>query len=330
MNTSTDRKLILHIGAHKTGSSAIQDFLKRHQSDLKNEGWIFGIRPEQPANWGDLVEVRPVPGGADFRLRPGVFKTLLGRIDGGFRHVIVSSEDLFFLEKTDIDGVAREMQSRFSEITVIAYVRRQDLMAQSHWAQGAKTIQSALVFADIDHPLPKISAHVRKYLDYAARLELWQAALPAAKMIVRVYDRELFPNRDVVADFIATTGLNLKSDDSNSDVNAAFGATTVRFIYMLRAAGVGQPQIRSMLRDRRLQVTEDKLLPTRAEAQAYVAEFAASNRRLGAMMGQDQPFSTDFSRYAETVSIAPVDPEYVRSSLLTLLVDAIKKLPPDA
>ena len=196
------RKLILHIGAHKTGTSAIQQYLLRHKQALIDKGWFYCERPGMPTNWGHMFRVQAEANGARISLGPLVMKRMLQLMDSGQPNVIFSAEDLWFMDEANIAAFSEAMAERFCKVTVIAYVRRQDLMAISHWLQGGKTVQSALIFGGQDGPLKNINAGMLRYLDYASVLQAWQAALPQADLVVRVYDRELFPNGNVVADFL--------------------------------------------------------------------------------------------------------------------------------
>lgn len=319
------RKLILHIGAHKTGSTALQLYLSRQKRRLAAQAWVFCESAGRPLNWGQMVLVRRTPEGADFPLNPAGFATLLAVVDASARNMILSAEDLFFLQDPEIATFTSALRKRFDQVTLIAYVRRQDRMTISHWQQGGRTVQSALVFGGVKGPLDNINPGMLAYLDYATRLQAWQLALPEAKLIVRVYDRALFAGGDVVADFIAATGLNLHPDGHNDDVNTAMGATTVRFIYQLRAAGLLQRPIEQALKRNLIEMTSDKIAPSRDKARAFVQMFGDSNARLARMLGQEAAFSPDYAMYPDTEVMPPLDPDYIQRHLWVLLAEAYRK-----
>lgn len=324
---TSPRTLVLHIGAHKTGSSAIQSFLKQNRETLESEGWSYCTLPGRPLNWGFLFDVAKRDEGAAFSLLPEVFARLLAQIDAGTGNVILSIEDLFFLDSANIAIFTSAMTKRFAAIRVITYLRRQDQMAMSHWAQGAKTIQSALIFGKQDYPLPALTPAVRDYLDYAALIERWKRALPDASFVLRLYDRDQFENRDVIADFLVASGIDIPATHAISDVNASMGASSVRLLYLLRNAGLGQKQIRRLVNGNEVPQTKDKVYPSRAEAEAFVAAFAESNQRLAEMAGRETFFAQDFSAYPETAEMPPLDPAFVQDSLLKFLVNTAKLVP---
>ena len=200
--TSDQQQLILHIGAHKTGTSAIQVYLRRNQAKLQARGWQILLPPKpqgRPANWNFLFRIDPGP---VFRLHSSALQTMQAQIDKNSRNVILSAEDLFFLEPPEIHEFAKSIASRFDRIHLVAYLRRQDRMAISHWQQAAQTAQSAALFGNPTGPLLELSDAAAAYLDYSARLEAWIAACTPQKVSCRVYDRARLADGDAVTDFL--------------------------------------------------------------------------------------------------------------------------------
>lgn len=327
MNAPDSPKLVLHIGAHKTGTSAIQVFLQRANAKLMEQGWIFAPQPEGPLNWGAMIGLRPTAQGAEFFLREEVFQAFLKRLKIRQRHLIASAEDLFFLEPAEIARFAEAVQPLAEDITIISYLRRQDLMALSHWAQGAKTIQSASVFGCEAGQLRPLTGQMRSYLDYAGRLAAWRAAFPAARFVTRIYERRNFPGGDVVQDFLKILGLTVEGVELPRDINAAYGTTTCQFIYWLRAQGFEQPAIRAIVERQMLEPTTDRALPSRAEVEAFLAPFAESNRRLAAELGVEHAFDLDLSDYPQEPSFQPLKPEAAADQLLALTRELVARLP---
>ena len=100
----------------------------------------------------------------------------------------------------------------------------------------------------------------------------------------------------------------------------------VQFVYLMRRHGVSQETIHRMLRYQLIPIDRVRLMPARRDAEAVVAECAASNTRLAARLGKDEAFSQDFSVYPEISEITPLDRDYVQANLLALLAQA--KIPP--
>lgn len=331
MQGARPRKLILHIGAHKTGTTAVQEYLFAKAAALEDLGWYLPQINGKPLNWGHMFRVLRGPrrpGETMFPVNPLVFGNLLNLIDQTRLDVVFSAEDLFFLNAEGITDFAPALRERFQEITVLAYLRRQDKMALSQWLQGGRTVQSAMVFGGTKPPFDNIGEEAFSYLDYATKIETWAAALPGARMILRPYERELFPNRNVMEDFMAVTGLTLPPEKEILEANGALGASTVRLVYILRAAGIGQKFIAAGHRRGVIPDSRDRIQPSRDQARAFLDRFADSNRRLAAMMGVDQAFDEDLSAYPEEEVFPDLDPLMVQQVLLDLYVDAARSLDP--
>ena len=331
MQGARARKLILHIGAHKTGTTAVQEYLFAKSGLLEERGWFLAHITGKPLNWGHMFRVVLGPrqkGETIFPANPLIQATLLEAIDATPLDVILSSEDLFFLNAEGIADFAPALRQRFDDITVVAYLRRQDKMALSQWLQGGRTIQSAMVFGGSLPPFDNMGAEAMVYLDYATKIEAWEAAFPGARMVLRPYDRALFLNGNVIEDFLALAGIEMEVESRLPDFNRALGSNTVRLVYMLREAGIGQRHIaagfaKEVFRDKGVQVQ-----PSAAEARAFLERFTESNARLAARMGMDQVFDDDMSAYPPEASFPPLDPDYVQSTLLRLYIEAARVIDP--
>ncbi len=315
---TSNHRLVLHIGAHKTGTSAIQVFLNQAMGKLMEQGWVFAPQPQGHLNWSPMVVMHQTAEGPSFQLSEPVLQNLVQRIQSRRRHLIVSAEDLFFLDPPEIARFAGQMHKLASDITIVSYLRRQDQMALSQWAQGGQTIQSAAVFGCEESQLRPLTPQMCAYLDYAARLDQWRAEFPQAKFITRIYDRKAFAGGDVVGDFVSALGISVEGIGVPLDENVAFGASTVQFLYWLRARGFTQPEIGAIVERRVIEVTRDQAMPSRTDAEAFLSSFAVSNARLAAMLQVDGPFDADMSAYPAESSFRSLDPEFKLRNMLAL------------
>jgi hypothetical protein len=130
--------LYLHIGAHKTGTSAIQSTLRAEARRLRWHG-IFYDRAFY--RLGKLLGARsPLPDGERAALRRNVDERLRARPE---RIVIGSSEGLFgdvFRGYANIRAVAEDLRAILAgyDVRIIACVRRQDDFVQSVYHQYVK------------------------------------------------------------------------------------------------------------------------------------------------------------------------------------------------
>jgi len=314
--------LILHIGAHKTGSSALQVALRNNKGKLLSAGWAFCALPRRPLNWGHVFSFSPVPDGVVFGLKEGPYRTLLRVLRGVEGDAILSAEDLYFLDDADIARLATDLGQIFSQIRIVAYVRRQDLMAVSQKAQGAKSIQAALLFGIEDTPLPDLTPCMFDYLDYAGRLSKWKRHFAGADMVIGNYDRSGLTDQDIVADFVALNDIGVRLR-AKADINVAFGGTTARFYHYLRRAGFPQPAIKKIRQSQLVANSTDSFLPTQDEARGFYETFSDSNRALGQMAGKSPFFNDRFDMLPKTRTMNPLDATYVQDTLVNLLRAAV-------
>lgn len=285
------RTLVLHIGAHKTGTSAIQRACHEGRRALARQGWHLAEQPRWPMNWGDGFAWRPAE--RMVRLCDPTLAAIRASLARAKGNAILSAEDLFFLEADEIARFAAAVPSGFGRVRILVWLRRQDELAASQKAQAAKSIKAGDVFGLDAARLPQMTPFLRGYLSFDAKLAAWQRAFPGAEMVVRVYDRRAFAGGSVVADFADVAGLQL--DARHPDDNVTLGANAVRLLVGLRAAGAPPEAVKRAIRAGVIDPDPVPFLPTRAEARAFLAQFDASNRALAAAHGVR--FHDDFSRY---------------------------------
>jgi hypothetical protein len=137
-------KLIVHIGAGKTGSSSIQITLRECQEELRQQGFKYlGLMLEHVDQKTELSW--HFTGGSDvfFGLRPataaedtyGILRKELEKLQGqGINTAIWSNEWMFTRDKWVLPAIKRLRDDGY-EIEIIVYVRRHDKWAKSAYAQ---------------------------------------------------------------------------------------------------------------------------------------------------------------------------------------------------
>lgn len=310
------RTLYLHIGSHKTGTSAIQAACARNATRLRTRGWTFATCPGRPLNWGHLFRFRQEEGFVRFWLFQPALKTLTDALQSRSGKVILSIEDLFFLPPAQVEKLAGLLCPMFDEIIICAYLRRQDELAISQKAQGAKTIQSALVFGTDPGALPGLNRDVRAYLDLSGKLKMWKDAFGGATILAREYDRQTFKSGDVAQDFFNLLGLRLKG--LPGEVNAALSGNQTRMLLQLRALGFSQADVHMIRTQGWLAEDDSRLTVTRDDARAFVETFRASNAALPNVLGTPFAFHNRFDQYPETLADTGYA-EYERASLRTIV-----------
>lgn len=208
----------LHIGAPKTGSTALERFLSGHQARLAEQGLCYPASVMRACGHHDLAFLLGggYPGWATPQDRglDELLAALKVEIAAAGRPVILSSENFYLL--SDPQMVARALDGiglAPARTRVLVYLRRQDEAHLSWYNQAVKAQGYAGELEDC-------IAECRDLWDYDARLEAWAAVFGEGNIFVRPFDD--LPGGDVRRDFLAVLGLPEAGFDLNgAPVNTA-------------------------------------------------------------------------------------------------------------
>ena len=212
--------LYLHIGTPKTGTSAIQYFCARNRETLENESLYypdFGYRFENInqnrngafyiANIYDDQKKRMYE--EEARVRAEGFEklqkefethdTILLSDEGFWNHPKMTaaknwSELLDFCTKIDV------------HLKIIVYLRRQDEVIQSYWAQRVKETNLKTDF----FKYIRSGKYAQFHLDYYEHLQEIASVIGKENIIVKVYEKGQYQgtNNTLISDFFSIFGLD--------------------------------------------------------------------------------------------------------------------------
>jgi hypothetical protein len=190
--------LYLHIGRHKTGTTAIQTFLNANRGVLRDLGFLYPVPQAHTYAHHDVVFAldhqhtgrRPVTPSEDIGIADlSLFRQSLDHAP----NVIVSSEGFQNLDPHWVSAVFPP-----GETTIVVYLREQlDYLLSSY----AEQIQSAAIVDTFEDYA--CSWHV----DYEAFLAKWADVFGIEHIRPRVYDREQLTGKDVIRDFLEAIGV---------------------------------------------------------------------------------------------------------------------------
>lgn len=204
-------RLIVHIGAGKTGTSSIQNALRIHQEVLKEHGfWYLGLMlehaPVKLYSWqkaGAFEQLRAVGESEITNQVLSVMQDSLPKIKAsGCNTAIWSNESLLNRPEVHkyIIKALEIMSGEGCKIDVIAYVRRHDAWMKSAYTQWG--IQHKIYVG----PLMNFSTWASKYpACFMNNLRKWMAGL-GFNCIVRNFDAV----NDAVEDFLSISGLPIE------------------------------------------------------------------------------------------------------------------------
>ncbi|MBY6186842.1 hypothetical protein KUV89_09440 [Marinobacter hydrocarbonoclasticus] len=295
-------RLVIHAGLHKTATTSIQKFLLDSKEALS--ACDYALFSYEPA--GELSEyghanhwVRHYGQGPSFDAEVNIsWLKYLSRIEEN--NVIFSSEHLSWINSYDnIEFFRRALEPFFRSVTVVFYLRRQDEQLMSHHQQGSKHYRwcEQLYYGTRPAAYPE-HTEFDEYLDYEAKIDKWAEAFGEENVIVRVFDRELLHNNDVISDFCQTIGLNVEVTPIFVNESRGKYETVVGHIYNEMKISHLDPLRIAILKG--LQ-SDEKLLPTRDEAKRVYEQYRERNRNLNQRFRiserSEDLFAEDFDKY---------------------------------
>ncbi|MHA7857258.1 MAG: hypothetical protein ACX94D_04160 [Henriciella sp.] len=315
------KKCILHIGTEKTGTTAIQQYLRHNRDALAKHGIYHPLAAdtEHSSQWEFVAIVHHAPWGQDTGRELGItdktsqaaFKdSLRDRLDAEFESLestdtlIISSEHFqsrLYLEReiTDLKAFLERWVETFE---VLVYFRRQDELALSLLSTRLKS--SAQV--TLDNILRTLN-NTPKYYAYDEIYTRWADVFGSDAMHARVYDPEQWPNDSLVSDFCVAAGLPEFSIVPHRH-NRSLNRQGFQFIHALNhlypnTPGDWKDEKRAELVRRVGKLFAGKYYPlSRHQAISFYRQFDKANERLRAMAFPEHPaplFSEDFSQYPE-------------------------------
>jgi hypothetical protein len=178
-------QLILHIGTHKTGTSAVQECLYRNAAQLAARGIYYAHRPRARA-LNQLAYL--VASGRQREAAALVERHVANAEAQGASTLLISAESFFamtmFFHKLEGESVddywaeeARAIERLHGVLPadapkrIVACFRRQDKFLESVYAQTVRT-------RPVSEPCEAFKHTVAEALDYARHMRLWRGAFP--------------------------------------------------------------------------------------------------------------------------------------------------------
>lgn len=196
------RTLVLHIGWAKTGTTSLQNFLKLNQDRLLGEHGVCYPCTGRKAAGQHRLGLCLREGGPEPR---EVWSRLMAELaaERGWHTAIVSSEALRNPDPQRLAMAAALVPPEW-QVLIVMYVRQPDLMLESLYLQELK---GGYPWASFDKFLAAKRAAGEP--DYEGAVTLYQTGFPppCARVVVRPFEREQWPDGDLVADFLQATGL---------------------------------------------------------------------------------------------------------------------------
>jgi hypothetical protein len=217
------KTLYLHIGTPKTASTAIQKFCRNNRILLAQKNFYYpkslykypkiGFHRNAHFIFGKIHDEE------GHRLKEqedALFEKGLSQISQSFAkydNVILSDEGLWYasgyIKKKTWNRLKNHAKKYGYTIRLIVYLRRQDQYLMSRWNQRIKQNTTRASWED---ELAHIMEKQRFMLQYGERIDALAALFGKENIIVRRFDRDSFPNGNIIADFLQILGLELTDE----------------------------------------------------------------------------------------------------------------------
>lgn len=214
------KDLILHVGTPKTGTSAIQRFCWENAAALQQQGFVY---PDLAGRWlhvhpsrnGQFLCQIAYAGGnrATCEQTALSVQRLNDLVDEHAEGTLVLSDEGLWqagaVNERGWQHIATTCRNAgFECIQIVVYLRRQDEFIESTWSQHIKGARRARLHLTSILDRPNLLAKC----DYDANLQVLERTFGRENITVRIYDRTLLADGDVVTDFLGIIGAEPTED----------------------------------------------------------------------------------------------------------------------
>ncbi|NDY91935.1 hypothetical protein [Ideonella livida] len=214
---SSDKHYILHIGRHKSGTSALQHFLHSNSEKLAQAGYAYPKtgRGKKVAHHQLAGALKGRSTGKEATHWDQVIADLKAGIsleasEASIHSVIISSEALQDVPPTILASVFPTENT-----TVIVYLREQVEYLITTYQQRVHATGLSLSLEQF--------ASQAKVANYARYLERLESTFGKANLRVGIYDRDQLKDRDMVSDFLSKAEIREIPLNSTIEANSSIG-----------------------------------------------------------------------------------------------------------
>lgn len=287
--------VVLHIGSDKTGTTSIQQFLRRNRAALAGQGILYPRAPGDVRHIELGLYARPDEVLPESRLwrrgdysTPEAFRRRLRRRllrevrEAGASTVVLSDEALYRMPAESIGRLRGLIDELARQVRVVVYLRRQDDHLVSRYQQAVKLGE----VLDLDAWSRRDLSSV---YDYWSRLAEWQQAWQPAAISVRPFERGRFPEGSLTQDFLDAAGIDIRAAELRSTTvrNESLGVEAVELLrvlnlYQVEHDGAEPRRISNRAHVKRLRQADSGPQVTLPEADLdqFMAGWAESNGRV--------------------------------------------------
>jgi hypothetical protein len=192
------KNIYLHIGLHKTASTTLQNFLKNNKNVLFKFGYLY---PESGMVYsGNHNLAWHLSEDKRYRTQYGSWDDLHTEIAAtSVDNIILSSEDFEILKPPKIKLLKSELKP--DHVKVIVYIRRQDALIQSVYAQQVKG-GSKVKFEDFIKKATNFQSKTSHRFQFDIHLHPWVKQFGLENIIIQPLEKSQLYQEDICLDFL--------------------------------------------------------------------------------------------------------------------------------
>jgi len=233
--------IAIHIGAPKAGSTTIQKFLGGNTDELRQLGVDYPTIGR--TNRGHHVNLYyDLRGHRNFKEKYGNVAQLVERLKTDrARLSVLSAEEFHRLTPEEVSNFGKSLIQVDKDIQIILIIRDLVDLMPSSYSQATKGGESLVDF-DAFHNA-RVRRQGRAPIDMA---QAWGTAFGWDQLRVRVLDRRLLVNGDLIDDFLTVLGIDpngsdFQRSDTTSVANASLGWRVLEAVRALYCGSHGLP-----------------------------------------------------------------------------------------
>lgn len=211
-----NKKIYLHIGPGKTGTSAIQAWLKHNNTWLEQQGILYPDHAldSNEISSGNLYSIMDRDDNGIIRLNHNKAKDLINTfLKNEKYHTLLLSSEWFF---ANIQPILNSQW--FKHAHVIAYLRNPMELIESNYNQSVKRHDVFTPLIAKYEGFPGINVMRNLLVNYKRN-----------KIILRPYHKELFENGNIISDLLISIGIENPPKIENKSINSSYSFEALEF-----------------------------------------------------------------------------------------------------
>ncbi len=243
------KTVYLHIGFHKTGTSALQEYLSEHRDYLFENGILYPecFDTKYPGNvdlsWA-FNKKPPKWSSVNDENQNEVFEFYAKQLDlTTCDSIVISSEDFVLLDN-QIESIVK-IKDFFQnyEVKIIAYIREPIDFIISLYSHA---VRARAINVDLKMFIAEQFSF--RSADYPARLHPWVKVFGKDNLIVNKYAPQEFVNNSLVEDFFDSIGLNIPLEIKMSKSNVGIHPWFIKAYIEVAFSDIDEDSKRKTLR----------------------------------------------------------------------------------